>query len=81
MQMVESMMFEPGTINKGDYPLLLETMKQDGLFYTHSMSGIEWHQHSASGKAYKLQKSILRKEWGICQSTWRKFTDWIIEVN
>ena len=70
-----------GTIHRGDYPLLLDMMKQDGLVYTLTFGGIEWSIASiAEHGNYKVLPSAIRKTWGISQSTWRKFTDWLVEV-
>jgi hypothetical protein len=70
-----------GTIHRGDYPLLLNRMREDGLDYTHTLSGLEWQIYSKWGEGnYKVLPSAIQRAWGINQSTWRRFVDWIIEV-
>ena len=70
-----------GTIHKSDYPLLLHRMRDDGLSYTLTFGGIEWYISSISEHGnYKVLPSAIRKAWGINQSTWRKFVDWLVEV-
>ena len=63
-----------------DYPVLLKTLNDDSVFYTHTFLGIEWYYLGNEGRTYKLQPTHIKRAHGINDSTWRRFIDWLIKV-
>ena len=64
-----------------DYPIILATLNSDGIHYTHTYSGIEWGYHGHEGRVYKVLPSHINRAHKINDSTWRRFIDWLLEVN
>lgn len=63
-------------IKRGEYPLLVKAMKEDGLHAEITEGGIVWSHGS-----YSIIKSVVAKVWGLSEHQFRKFETHILEKN
>lgn len=68
-----------GSLYLSEYPLLLLKLKEEGIDYLITYSGVEWYITTPSGKSYKIAGTQIVKAWDLPYTNWRTFCHWLVE--